>query len=230
MRFVSYNVHACVGADGRFSPERIAEVLESFDADFIALQEVEDRSFEGQTVSAWLADRLDMHACSGATLMRGDSPYGNLLLSRSPAQAARAHVISHEGREPRGVIDADFDVSGSRLRLLATHFGLTSAERRRQANALVEIVRSVDASLTVLMGDFNEWRPTGYPRRRLSRAFDSMSWHRTWPARWPLVALDSIGVASKAPLHVCAECRTVTSALIRLASDHLPVVCDLKLS
>lgn len=230
MRFVSYNVHACIGADGRFSPDRIAEVLEAFDADFIALQEVEDRSFEGQTVSAWLADRLDMHAYSGVTLMRSDSPYGNLLLSRPPAHSTRTHVISHAGREPRGVIDADFDVSDTRLRLLATHFGLTSAERRRQANALVDIVRSGDGPLTVLMGDFNEWRPAGYSRRLLSQTFDHVSWQRTWPARWPLVALDTIGVLSGESLSCRVDFRTASSGLIRLASDHLPVVCDIEYS
>ena len=230
LRCVSYNVHACIGADGQFSPSRIATVLQAFDADFIALQELEDRGFQGQTVSSWLARNLDMRAFHGATLMRGDSAYGNLLLSRRSAQATRTHDITLAGREPRGVIDADFDLFDGRLRLLATHFGLTSTERRQQANALVDIASTGDASLTVLMGDFNEWRPGSYPRRRLSQVFDGVSWRRTWPARRPLMALDAIGIASRNARDVQMNIRAVTSDLIRGASDHLPVVCDLTLA
>lgn len=40
LRIATYNIHKCVGIDRRYSPERIAEVLEEIDADVIALQEV----------------------------------------------------------------------------------------------------------------------------------------------------------------------------------------------
>ena len=40
LRIATYNIHRCRGLDGRTRPERIAAVLESIDADIVALQEV----------------------------------------------------------------------------------------------------------------------------------------------------------------------------------------------
>src|SRR4051812_26782166 len=37
----SYNIHKCVGTDGRFDPERISRVVAEIDADVIALQEAD---------------------------------------------------------------------------------------------------------------------------------------------------------------------------------------------
>src|SRR5690606_38620944 len=41
LRIVTYNVHSCVGLDGRLSPARIARVLARCDADVIAIQELD---------------------------------------------------------------------------------------------------------------------------------------------------------------------------------------------
>jgi len=43
MLVASYNVHKCVGTDGRFDPERIIEVIREMDPDVIALQEADQR-------------------------------------------------------------------------------------------------------------------------------------------------------------------------------------------
>jgi endonuclease/exonuclease/phosphatase family metal-dependent hydrolase len=37
----SYNIHGCVGRDGRRDVARVARVIERLDADIIALQEVD---------------------------------------------------------------------------------------------------------------------------------------------------------------------------------------------
>jgi endonuclease/exonuclease/phosphatase family metal-dependent hydrolase len=133
VRIVSYNVHACIGRDRRFAPERIAGLLQELEADFVALQEVEDRPWGDGTVSDYLAECLDMHPHRGATLYRGDARYGNLLLAREPAVAHRLHDLSVGPREPRGAIEADFLVAGRKLRLFVTHLGLRGGERKRQS-------------------------------------------------------------------------------------------------
>ncbi len=226
IRVVSYNVHACIGGDGAFAPQRICEVLHELQADFIGIQELEDRVVGGERVSEYLARNLGMHAYRGTTLKRRDAHYGNLLLSSQPALRTRMHDISIPGREPRGVIEAEFDIVEQCIRLLVTHFGLRARERRRQVDDLLKIAANGDSDVDVLLGDFNEWRPGSYAVRRLKGRFGPVPRLRTWPARRPVLPLDSICVA---PQSARRTLDVVNSGAARQASDHLPLVCDLRL-
>lgn len=223
-RIVSYNVHACVGTDGRFDPDRILYVLEALGADFVALQEFEDRPHANGTLSEHFADRLGMHPYAGPTLRRKDAPYGNLMLASRKASRIRTHDLSEPGAEPRGAIEATFDVGDRRLRFFATHLGLRATERRRQVIRLLEIVSATESDITVLAGDVNEWRPGAFTLRALARAFDFRTRSRTFPARVPALALDRIYVSPGTRVIGHYVDRSQRS---RRASDHLPLVCDL---
>lgn len=225
IRIVSYNVHACIGRDRRFAPERIADVLEELDADFVALQEVEDRPYRGMTVTDYLAERLDMHAHRGATLYRGDAHYGNLLLAREAAVEHRLHDLSVASREPRGAIEADFLVDGKRLRLFVTHLGLRAGERKRQLELLLPELRRDDVDIRVLAGDLNEWRPAAVGNRVLTREMGAAPRPRTFPASAPLFALDRIYAA---PRGAAATVTSVKTPAARWASDHLPLLAELR--
>ena len=48
IRIATYNIHRCRGMDRRVLPRRIAEVLYPFQADIIALQEVQGGSSKGR--------------------------------------------------------------------------------------------------------------------------------------------------------------------------------------
>jgi endonuclease/exonuclease/phosphatase family metal-dependent hydrolase len=224
IRIVSYNVHGCVGLDGRFSPPRIAAVLADLDADFIALQELEDRPYAGDRVSRFLANRLGMTAHAGPTLKRGDADYGNLLLARHRAKTVRTHDLSVPGREPRGAIEANFDLAVGRLRMIATHLGLTAAERARQVRMLLAEFERDSADVGVLAGDFNEWRPIAATHRSLRGVFGRIARRKTFPTRAPMLALDRIYVT---PSQIVTDVNAVTSREARIASDHLPLVSDL---
>lgn len=41
IRVMTYNIHSCVGLDGRVRPERVARVINHFDPDIVAVQEVD---------------------------------------------------------------------------------------------------------------------------------------------------------------------------------------------
>lgn len=227
LRIASYNVHACVGRDGRFDPARVAGVIESLNADFIALQEVEDRPFEGVSVSDYLAARLDMHAYRGVTLRRKDADYGNLLLAGHAAAATRLHDISVKGGEPRGCIEADFVIDQQRLRLFATHLGLRSGERLTQVGQLTPSLKRDGADVCILAGDINEWRPAAGVSRALQRVFGHTSRRRTFPAGAPAFPLDRIYVK---PRDVTMQVHAFRTRESRVASDHLPLVCDVSLA
>jgi endonuclease/exonuclease/phosphatase family metal-dependent hydrolase len=224
----SYNVHRCIGTDGRHQPERVASVLHEVKADVIGLQEISTRSGAPSDVDqlATLAEATGMHATAGPTLVLDRGHCGNALLSRWPIRAVRQVDLTVSRREPRGAIDADLEVKGAGLRVVVTHLGLRPGERTRQVARLLEALehRAGGAS-TVILADANEWRPLANLKRRLPAfAFRTLP---TFPSALPILSLDLIFVRPAAALREVAVHRT---PLARRASDHLPVRAVLDLS
>jgi endonuclease/exonuclease/phosphatase family metal-dependent hydrolase len=217
----SYNIHGGVGSDGRFDPLRTLQVLQTLGADVIALQEVVFRHSTGRETLAFLAEETGMHAVAGPTLLRHDAHYGNALLSRWPVLAEHRLDLSFPGREPRGAIGATIACGGvKRLQIVTTHLGLRPAERRYQVQRLLELFDAERAVPAVLLGDLNEWLLWGRPLRRLHAYFKETPAPATFPARFPLFALDRVWVRPRRALvHLAAN----VSELARRASDHLPV-------
>ena len=219
----SYNIHRCVGGDGRFDPARVRRVIEELDADVVALQEVETRAEGGLDLLESLAG-VGYQAIAGPTLFRENAHYGNALLSRLPVRAQRLHDLSVDGREPRGAIEVSLGAGSAVLRVVATHFGLAPWERRAQARRVLDLMNQAQAALEVLLGDLNEWFLWGRPLRWLHRAFAQTPAPRTWPARFPVFALDRLWARPRSAL--CALERHDSPAA-RTASDHLPLRAEL---
>lgn len=221
---VTWNVHGFVDASGKFSPEPVLRVLESMDSDLVALQEVEDRRWQGRHALDWLADRGGWHAWAGPTLMRGDVHYGNAVLSRQPAVSVRRHELGATGAEPRGLLEVEFEHGPGRLRLLATHLGLKRAERRRQVDRLLEVAGpAAEGRVDVLAGDFNEWLPRSGLLARLRGTFPAVTRGPTFPAHRPMFGLDRVWVRPAGALAGFSVCR-----LGRGESDHLPVIASVR--
>lgn len=229
LKVVSYNIHGGVGCDRHFVPNRIVEVLREVDADVIALQEVESRN-TGFDMLEFLADALSLHPIPGPTLLSASGDYGNGLLTRLPLLTARRVDLSFPGREARGAIDAEFKsghaISAPALRVIATHLGLHPAERREQVQRLLSLFESDRSLPTVFMGDVNEWFLIGRPLRWLHRHFAKTPAPATFPATFPLFALDRIWVQPRAMLSNVYAHR---SPLARKASDHLPLVATVRI-
>jgi endonuclease/exonuclease/phosphatase family metal-dependent hydrolase len=221
----TYNIHRCYGGDGRYAPERVRQVLAELDADVVALQEVETRDDGGLDLLAFLAGD-GYRAIAGPTLFRENARYGNALLTRLPVAEVARHDLSVPGREPRGAIDARLSAGGTALRIVATHFGLSPGERRRQARSVLAIMEPAAAPVEVLLGDLNEWFLWGRPLAWLHRAFTETPAPATWPARLPLLALDRLWVRPSAALRRLQRHRTPAS---RTASDHLPLRAEIDL-
>jgi len=221
LTLATYNIHACVGGDGRFRPDRTIAVLREIGADLVALQEVEQHDVAGQDLLRYLAAALDMEASAGPTLLRGTRHDGNALLIRLPVLAVERVDLSVPRREPRGALDVELCWGRRRLQVVATHLGLWPGERRRQVRRLLTRFEPRRADVAVLMGDLNEWLLWGRPLRWLRRHFAGMrQTPPTYPAGLPLLALDRIWTNPAAALSRIESHRT---AMARRASDHLPL-------
>jgi len=225
-RFATYNIHAGIGADRRFDPDRVARVLQELDADVVALQEVEQHAVGDTDLLEFLAARNGYQAIAGPTLLRDSRDYGNAVLTRLPIVTVQRIDLSLPQREPRGAIDVTLDWHGQRLQLVATHLGLRPGERRRQVGRLLDLFDSGSADISVLLGDLNEWLLWGRPLRWLRRHFTATPAPRTYPARFPLFALDRIWVSPRTAL---VSIGIHDSPTARAASDHFPLKADLAL-
>ena len=214
----SYNIHGCVGRDGRYDPARILEVLRELQCDIVALQEVDTQ--QEMHLLAFLAEGTGSVAVPGPTLVRASGDYGNAVLSRLPILKTRRLDLTYKHHEPRGAIGVDIDCGGVALRAVATHLGLRPTERRFQVRRLLEMFRTESAQPAALMGDLNEWFLWGRPLRWLHAYFGSSKAMRTFPSHVPTFALDRILVH---PYRALETIGVHTSAAAKIASDHLPV-------
>lgn len=227
LRLATYNIHRGTGEDGRENLARTHDVLRELDADIVALQEVGYRAgADPEDVLAELGRGLFTYRVAGVTMQDERGGYGNAVLSRLPFLEVDRVDISLPGVEPRGAIELGVETMSTGVRLLATHLGLRASERRDQIDKLLQRVARFSAPVHVLLGDLNEWLSWARPLRRLRGVFGPVSAPATFPARRPRFALDRIWVKpASAVRHLTAH----RSPLARIASDHLPLVADLKL-
>lgn len=229
IRVVTYNIHTCVGVDGRYDPGRIVAVLREIDADIACLQEVGARRGIGRHSDQWayLGEATGCRVILGTGIRQHRGRFGNAILTRFPIVAARSIDLTVVGHEPRGAIDADLLIADRVLRVIATHFGLRASDRRLQANRLMNLLGETstasrrEAGAVLLMGDFNEWRGRSGAIRVFDRRLGPSAAERTFPSWMPVLALDRIYAEGPAVLD---EVSVYRSPLARLASDHLPLV------
>ena len=189
-------------------------MIEELGCDTVGLQEVDYRL-------DYIAQKLGMQAIPGLTLARHDGPFGNALLTRRKVLDVRRVGFTYSRREPRNALDVDLEVNGETVRVIVTHLGLWPAERRYQVKKILELVRATPSyERVIVLGDINEWLPLGRPLRWMNALFGRCPAERSFPSRWPVVALDRVWVR---PRHALLALKAHRTPLAALASDHLPV-------
>lgn len=237
LRIVTYNVHGCLGTDGRVAPERVARVLARFDPDVIALQELDagrSRS-RGENQLEMIAHELGLHGVFCPAVARGGELYGHGLLARVPMRVVRQGQLpaGAPAREPRAALWVSLNWQGRDIHLVGTHLGLAGDERWLQVNTLLdaEWVGGLNGKDPVILcGDLN-LHPGSRGYRRLAGRLRDVQAHapehtarRTFPGVFPLRCLDYVFVSEHFAVHRVVVPR---DALTLVTSDHLPVVCDL---
>ena len=238
VHIVSYNVHSCVGLDGRLSPGRIARVLAMLAPDVIALQELDvKRTAAASSIKHKVANALEMQFHFYPSFEVEQEQYGNAILSRLPMQLIRAGGLpcGNQCWEPRGAMWVTIDVAGTPLQFFNTHLGLSPLERQQQVKDLLgpQWLGCPDCrGPVVLCGDFNSTPRSPIYRtlcKHLADAQSAVPHHRpcnTWYSPFPLRRIDHLFVNSELRVQSVEVPRT---RLARVASDHLPLRIDLEL-
>lgn len=176
LRLLSWNLHACIGTDGRLDVARIAALICALKPDVAALQELDAYKERTGWINQWrsLGRATGLSAFYGANLMAvADAPppnapaghpgrwvgqYGVAVLTGLRVRAVENHLLTYraEGpgyKEQRGCLEVETDVAT----FLCTHWGLHQEERLGQCR---DILALADAALqvgnpAVVLGDLN---------------------------------------------------------------------------
>ncbi len=237
---MSYNVHSCIGMDGRVSPRRVARVIAQQEPDIVALQELDHgkpRSRAEDQAGA-IASELGYHLAFCPAVIRGDERYGHALLSRWPLEVVKTGLLpavpGGMWPEPRAALWAKICVHGMSVNVLSTHLGLTAAERMKQMMAILGpewLGSAPDGEPIVLCGDFN--LTPGSPAHRLAAARLRDVAHeikrgvRTFSSIRLVAQLDHIFVS---PHFVPEAVFAAQNDLTRVTSDHLPLIAHLRVA
>ena len=232
LRIATYNIHRCRGLDGRTNPARIASVIRAVDADIVALQEVIGAGPSSGGQAEELGALLGMGwVMAPARHLRG-SLFGNVVLSRLPILHHAKYDLSWKTCEPRGCQRVDIAFGDDTLHLYNVHLGTAFLERRHQAGRLTAIIHDRRIGQPkVVLGDFNEWM-RGLATSMLSERLQSIDLRkhlrrrRTYPGVFPVLHLDHIYYDGTVEVVKLELPRT---RLALMASDHLPLVADLRI-
>ena len=232
VRIATYNIHRCRGMDRRVVPGRIIEVLRGINADVIALQEVIGAGPQRPGQAEEIGASLGMGWVMTCVRTLRQHQFGNVVLSRFPIVHHSQYDLSWRTCEPRMCQRADIDVNGQVLHIYNVHLGTAVLERRYQAGRLASFVHDRRiAGPKVILGDFNEWMK-GLTTSLLSEKLKSvdlgkyLTRRRTYPGLFPIVHLDHIYYDG--PLEI-AHIELARTRLSLVASDHLPLVADIRI-
>lgn len=240
IRIMTYNVHSCIGMDGKISPERIARVIRRHEPDIVALQELDmGRKHTGKVDQPQLiAKELEMIYHFHPSVVDDEGRYGNAVLSRYPMELMRAGrlpgIVKSPMVEPRGVIWTVINIARTQINFFNTHLGFFPGEGIHQTKALLGvewIAHPVCQGPVILCGDFNAL-PNSQLCRNIKKVLrdaqgglDNHSPQATWFSHYPVGRIDHVFVGPEIEVTHVEVSRT---DLDKIASDHLPLIVDIK--
>lgn len=240
IRIISYNIHHAEGIDGVFDLQRIADLIKEYNADLVALQEV-DKGTE-RTTKIDIADSLGkltgMHSSFYKNIDFQGGEYGNAILSKGEIICDKnLHYVMLRDSEQRGLLQTKVVINGDTLVFMNTHIDYREDDGERLLNVgqLVELVKSLSQYPIIVCGDFNDLpnsRTITAVKSYFSEAFSvlGMDSVKTFSVDKPERKIDYI-FFKEPQLKNCKATIKVNDAKVlnSNASDHLPIYAELEL-
>ncbi len=227
VRVVSFNIHhGTVGRRGPVDPEQLGAVCASFDADVIALQEVDRDTYRtGRAdLAAVAAGICGMAHVFGSSRWYPGGRYGNALLVRGTITAPTVTKLPKVPerqfwREQRTALEASVSVDGRPVRVAATHLSVPTAQNGVQLDWLLRRHLPGRPWPQIVLGDLN--RPLSMVRDDAAAAgLQAVEHGATFPVTKPKRAIDHV-LLSPELRALSAEVRPTAM------SDHAALVVDL---
>ncbi|UUU42394.1 endonuclease/exonuclease/phosphatase family protein [Streptomyces sp. NBC_00162] len=229
IRVLSYNIRSL-----RDDEEALARVIRACAPDLVFVQEA-PRFFRWRKHAARLAAKCDLVVLGG-----GATAAGPLLMCSLRVFVERTEdvLLPHTpGLHRRGFATAVVRIGGARAGLVSAHLSLDRAERRAQADRLLDRVAALDTPYGIAAGDVNEG-PDGPAFGQLAGTLQDCwsvaPWggERTFPVSAPDRRIDAVFATKGVEVLGCgvpAGLPGVIPADLVAATDHLPVLAALRL-
>ena len=225
MRIVTFNIKHGRDGRGRVDNALLARTCAAFDADVLALQEVDRRARRSGWVDqvGLVAGATGLSATFGEAARKGIfRRYGNALFGRGTIGDTEVMPLPRpDAGEPRVVILATIhlngpELDGARLSVAATHLSFRKKEGPQQLDIVLEALGRRPLP-RVLLGDLN-LGPEKVEPATAAAGYELAMTPPTFPSARPRSRIDYVAVAGL----------TVVAAEVPETeiSDHRPVIAD----
>lgn len=239
LRIMTYNIHSCIGMDGKISPERIARIIARYHPDVVCLQELDVKKYRTNTVDQahYLARLLKMKFHFHPSIHIEEERYGDAILTHLPMKLIKADVLPSEvgspSIEPRGALWVRIEEHGISVNIFNTHLDVRKRARDTQLQSLLGaewLSNSYNEEPTILCGDFNAFPKSNHYKsitrflRDTQVECTSSDVKATFFTRFPTARIDYIFVDENINVKSTLIPNT---GLTRVASDHFPLIADI---
>lgn len=217
----------------RASLEQFAEHIKAFKPDFVALQEVDSKTYRerapkqnGKDFITELGYRTEMYPLYGKSIVYKDGYYGIGILSKHPYFKVEKMMLPRlQKKEQRVMLQGTFEINGKdTITFACTHLDYFAEDTRFVQIQMITEALSKSPYPTILGGDFNA-RPDSKTIRKGMADWKLLTDNDlTFPSDKPSIKIDYLWGDPESDWRIVR-----TQAVQSLLSDHLPVVTELEL-
>lgn len=239
---MSYNVYGCVDTDRKVNIQKIIEIIQQIAPDIIALQEVDDEtpSSANRNQARIIGDVLGLDHFYVPLEKEGRHAFGLAILSRfaieQPEFTSLPNLHSSLHMRKRGALRALIKTPNGEVHAINTHLSIFKLERYLQLRAIIRwsgLSKDHSDKPLIFCGDLNA-KPGSLAYRKIASYLNDIQISSkcaagpepTFPSKVPSFRIDHIFVSHHWQI---MQFKVAKNPLTVNASDHLPLIADLKL-